>query len=316
VKLSIIVVNYNSWPDVLLQANSFHSSNKTDGMELVVVDNASTAVVPTNRSNDARIKWLDLAENGGFAAGVNAGVRAAAGEWLLLLNPDVTLEAETLAQVMQLINLYNSQKDIGVIGVKLTNPDGGIQASAGPFPSFHRIFKEAFMAADRRRYAHLDPEKCQQVDWVTGAFMLIRRDVFEAVGGFCEDYFLYFEETDFCHQVRKIGFHTVYDPSISVCHRHPLQNRATPPIIRIYTRHSRMLFFQRNRPRWESISMIAMVYLEAQLRSLLSLIRGDHAYRHAWSCIVDICKLFAAKNPPLGISVRKKAEMSLKTTAP
>lgn len=315
-KLSIIVVNYNSWPDVLSQATSFQSPQLQDDMELVVVDNASTAAAPAKRPNDANIKWLDLVENGGFAAGVNAGARVANGKWLLLLNPDVTLEEETLSQLMQLIARYDSQKEVAVIGSKLTNPDGSTQASAGPFPSFGRIFKEIFMSAQKRRYSNLNPERRQQVDWVTGAFMLIRKDVFDELGGFCDDYFLYFEETDFCYQVRAAGHTVIFDPTISVCHRHPLQNRSTPPIIRIYTRHSRMLFFERNRPLWESFSMMAMVYCEALLRSILALIRGDKGYRYAWLCITDMCKMFAAKNPPLGISVRLMAEKSLKITAP
>ena len=315
-KLSIIVVNYNSWPDVLLQATSFQSAHQEGEMELLVVDNASTAAATSKKPIDTSIKWLDLPENGGFAAGVNAGARVAQGKWLLLLNPDVTLETETLSQVMRLLDSYDSKKQVAVIGTKLTNPDGSIQASAGPFPSFSRIFKEVFMSSNKRRYSDMNPEKSQQVDWVTGAFMLIRKDVFEAVGGFCEDYFLYFEETDFCHKVQAGGYQTSYDPSMSVCHRHPLQNRSTPPIIRVYTRHSRMLFFQRNRPRWESLSMTAMVYCEALFRSVIALIRGNRTYRYAWLCIMDMCKMFGEKKPPLGISVRHKAEKSLRMTTP
>lgn len=315
VKLSIIIVNYNSWPDVLLQARAFLSSNKNGEAELVVVDNASAKDKPLNRPVDACIKWMDLAENGGFASGVNAGARASTGEWLLLLNPDVTLESDTLTKVLHLIDRYHAQQEIGIIGIKLLNPNGSIQASAGPFPSINRIFKEVWMSSDKRRYSSLDSEKNHRVDWVTGAFMLIRSNVFEAVGGFCDDYFLYFEETDFCYQARKKGYQTVYDSSISVCHQHPLQNRSTPPVIRIYTRHSRMLFFQRNRPEWESIIMNALVYVEALLRSLFSRVRRDHDYSSAWSCIAEISKRFWTKNPPMGTSVRKMAEDSLKSTA-
>ncbi len=307
-KLSIIIVNYNSWEDTFeLVRQAVASKPVNEGScEILVVDNQSTTSPSSPKVEHHALQWISRSENGGFSAGVNEGARHATGDWLLLLNPDIKLEQNTLDKALQLANKYNDHDDqkVGVVGCQLFNSDGSHQPSVGVFPSFSRITKELFMPKDRRRYENIDPAAATKCDWVTGAFMMIRKKAFADVNGFDEEYFLYFEETDFCLRAAQEGWICLYDPSVQVCHQNPLQNRSTPPHIRAYTRHSRMLYFEKNRPRWEGKLMALAIWIESVIRGLLCLLGRNRAYSQAWSSIRYMASTFINGRFPVGTTVR------------
>ncbi|MFM7079446.1 MAG: glycosyltransferase family 2 protein [Bacteroidota bacterium] len=307
-KLSAIIVNYNSWGDTIELVNQALASKVViDGScELLIVDNQSTISPPVDRSTHHALQWIDRSENGGFSAGVNEGAKHATGDWLLLLNPDIKLKPDNLEKALQLATHYDEHTDqkIGVLGCELLNGDGSHQPSVGSFPSFSRIAKELFMPQNRRRYDSLDPSAPRNCDWVTGAFMLIRKKTFVDVNGFDEQYFLYFEETDFCLRAARAGWICRYDPSLQVCHQNPLQNRSTPPHIRVYTRHSRMLYFEKNRPRWEGKLMASAIWIESLFRELLNRLRGNFPYANAWNAIRSLAMAFLIGHFPVGTKVR------------
>jgi GT2 family glycosyltransferase len=141
--------------------------------------------------------------------------------------------------------------------------------------------------------------------------MLIRKNAFTSVGGFSEDFFLYFEETDFCLRLSDAGWVCMYDPSLSVCHGNPLQNRETPAHIRVYTRHSRMLYFKRNRPAYESFLMNIALFLEAIIRITINRFSGDWNQVLAWNLIMQLAVGFIKGSYPKGTSVRRLVSDSL-----
>ena len=104
--LSVVIVNYDTWPDVLSQVEVLARSSEIQNgtAEVIVVDNDSPSGLPPGRPCVQGIEWVDREENGGFAAGVNAGWRRSRGEWVLLLNPDVVIKDDLLSHVLALLD--------------------------------------------------------------------------------------------------------------------------------------------------------------------------------------------------------------------
>ena len=123
-RISIVIVNYNSWTDVLNQVQRIIASPSflNHQAEVVVVDNNSSQPAPTVRPLTNHLIWADLKTNGGFSAGVNEGVRRSKGDWILVLNPDAELQQNTIDQVVGMADDYdafnrkNSEHKIGKIG--------------------------------------------------------------------------------------------------------------------------------------------------------------------------------------------------------
>ena len=222
--------------------------------QIVVVDNASRGPVPSALLNPpSGLRLVVRPHNGGFAAGVNTGWRLARSPWLLVLNPDVDVAGGFLGQVF---GATQSTKPIptgppGIIGFGLHNPDGSPQGSVGVFPSLARTIREQFIPRSRRKYQAGWRIRSGPVDWVTGACMLVNSAMIAELGGMDEDFFLYHEEVAFSRAARRLGWRVEYDASVSVVHRHPLQNRAISPKMRIITRHSKLLYFLKHLPRWQ-----------------------------------------------------------------
>jgi len=202
------------------------------GLRVVVVDNASgdesvptiSAAIRDNGWTWAELRPLD--KNGGFAFGNNAAIRCLlAGpsppDYIWLLNPD-TLVRPGAATV--LINFLESRPDVGIAGGRLEFPDGTPQTSAFRFPTLLGVVEEAirigYVSRVLARYRIPPPprSKPHSTDWVNGASLMVRRAVFETVGLMDDSYFLYFEETDFCRQVKRAGWPIWHVPASRVVH--------------------------------------------------------------------------------------------------
>lgn len=194
----------------------------------VVVDNASrdgTADAVAERCPTVRV--LRRASNGGFAAGVNDGMAALAEhDVICLLNPDaVVLDSGILAAA----EFLRSRTDVGVLGARIVNRDGTVQASARRFPGFRTaLFNRhslttRFLPGNRFSREYLMSEwahdDTREVDWVSGAFMLIHRRAIEAVGVLDCGYFFGIEDVDYCRRVRDAGLNVMYFPAASAEHR-------------------------------------------------------------------------------------------------
>src|SRR5262249_53893219 len=153
---------------------------------------------------------------------------AAQSPWLLVLNPDVEIARGFLNQVFARLEQYETDPGgpPGIVGFGLLNPDSSPQGSVGVFPSLTRSLWEQFLPRSRRKYQPGWRVQPGPVDWVTGACMLASREMMATLGGMDEDFFLYYEEVAFCWAAHQRGWRVEYDPSVSVVHRHPLQNRA------------------------------------------------------------------------------------------
>src|SRR5918999_2209188 len=216
--VSVVVVTLNSiaYLERCLESVSGH--------ELVVVDHGSTdgtLEVVRERFPGAR---LIEQENRGFGAGMNRGMRAAGGRYLLLLNADAWVLRDG---VERLQSVADEHPEAAVIGPRLLNPDGSLQPSVRGFPTLWRLATEYFFLrklAPRSRLfnaffgAGFDHRTTRDAEWLGAACLLVRREAVDEVGFFDEDYFLFSEEVDWCHRFWEAGWKVLFYPGAEVVH--------------------------------------------------------------------------------------------------
>jgi N-acetylglucosaminyl-diphospho-decaprenol L-rhamnosyltransferase len=313
-RLTVIIVNYNGWPDVLRLVNTLRLEPefRSGQVQIVVVDNASQGQVPLELFDSPHhgLRLLKRAENGGFAAGVNTGWRAAQSPWLLVLNPDVEIEAGLIGQVFERLERYDLRpsRSPGIVGFGLRNPDRSPQGSVGVFPSLARTIREQFIPRSRRKYQAGWRIRAGAVDWVTGACMLVNGSMIADLGGMDEDFFLYYEEVAFSKAARDRGWSVEFDPGVTVIHRHPLQNRAVSSKMRVITRHSKLLYFRKHLPRWQFFGLSWVVTTESAIRGRWAAIVGRDEELRAWRVIGGLAQRFRAGDVPTGRAVLLLAE--------
>jgi GT2 family glycosyltransferase len=317
-RLTIIIVNHDSWPDVLrLSASLTSQSECTSGQcQIVIVDNASAGPVPAALSGiRPGQRVIARPENGGFAAGVNAGWHFARSPWLLVLNPDVEVARGFLAQVFERLEHFDTAANgpPGIVGFGLRNPDGSPQGSVGAFPTLAGTIREQFIPRSRRKYQAAWRIRSGPVDWVTGACMLVNSEMLATLGGMDEDFFLYYEEVALSRSAWQQGWRVQYDASVTVVHQHPLQSRTISPKLRVITRHSKLLYFLKHLPRWQFQSLVAFVKLEAAIRGFWSRSLGRASDARAWQAIGQLARALGAGAGPRGREVLALAESAADT---
>lgn len=291
--VSVVIVNYNAWPDVLALVAALASSAEVEAglCEVVVVDNASDGPAPDELlapTIGVRLVFRD--ENGGFAVGVNAGWRRAKGRWLLLINPDVVADEGLLGRIVERVRRYEDdpQGAPGIVGFGLRNPDGTRQPSVGTFPNLGRTVWEQLIPRSRRKYQAVWRTRPGPVSWVTGACVIINGALLEFPGGLDEDFFLYYEEVALCRSARRQGWRVEYDPSVEVVHLRPLQNRPVTPRMRVITRHSKLLYFRKHLPRWQFLGLCVVVAAESRVLGALARACGRIEEARGWRTVARI----------------------------
>ncbi|HEX5141781.1 MAG TPA: glycosyltransferase family 2 protein, partial [Dehalococcoidia bacterium] len=163
--------------------------------------------------------------NAGFAVAVNIGERAATGDVIALLNPDSILTSDPFTAPAEFLR---SHPDVGVVGIKILDPDGGLQLSVRRFPGLQAALFNRYSLLTKlwpgnpwsSRYLMTDWHHDEQadVDWVSGACLLTTRAVIDRIGPLDEGYFWGFEDVDFCQRVHKAGLRVVYYPQSNIIH--------------------------------------------------------------------------------------------------
>jgi N-acetylglucosaminyl-diphospho-decaprenol L-rhamnosyltransferase len=220
--VSVVLVTYQSARDLAMCLGSLERAAGPHPLEVVVVDNASTdASVEIARGYGAKV--LENHVNQGLSRAINTGVAATGAPWLLIANPDTWLSPGSLRR---LLATATSDPRIGCVGPHLANPDGSDYPTGRRFPSLLMGAVHAAVAplwpdnpATRRYHmAEVDRSRPLDVDWVSGACILVRRQAFEEVGGFDPGYFMFFEEMDLCLRLHRLGWRVVFDPLAEVKH--------------------------------------------------------------------------------------------------
>jgi N-acetylglucosaminyl-diphospho-decaprenol L-rhamnosyltransferase len=250
--LSIIIVNWNV-KDLL--RNCLESLSNVDQSpssltaEIIVVDSASSDGSPEMvRQEFPQVQLIASDENLGYAGGNNTGVAAARGRYFFLLNPDTVVEPGALTRMVMYVD---SHPTVGALGPQLLWPDGTVQSSRRRFPTLGTLFWESTLLGQwfpnnrYARYYHLADRSADQpqvVDWVVGAAILIRRETWLQVGPIEQDFFMYFEETDWCRRSAVAGWETHYLPTAQIIH---YEGKSSEQVVT-----ARTLRFQRSKIRY------------------------------------------------------------------
>jgi len=245
--LSVIIVSYNSAAYLDWCLDSLDRYLDGVSSEVCVVDNTSTDGSPDRVRRRPHVQLVANAANRGFAAAVNQGLAATTGRFVLWLNPDSALLD---AGVRGLLDHLEAHPEVGIVGPRILDPDGSLQRSARAFPSYdwavghrHSLLTRLFPNNPySRRYllVDLDPANPRDVDWVSGACLLHRRDLVTRIGGLDEIFFMYCEDVDFCLRARQAGWTVHYHPGLQVVHQVAGSTR----------QRSRAMLVERHRSLW------------------------------------------------------------------
>ena len=222
-KLSVIILNYNVQHFLEICIESVLSATSTLDSEIIVVDNhSSDGSCNMVKKCFPQIKLIENTQNFGFPKGNNIGVAAATGEFICILNPDTIIAEDTFAQILE---PKNWQKNTGIIGCKLVDGTGNFlpESKRGlPTPSVALTKVLGLYKISRffgKYYAmHLKENQSGKVDILVGAFMVMKRDLYQKVGGFDENCFMYSDDIDLSYMVTKLGYQNQYFHETMVVH--------------------------------------------------------------------------------------------------
>lgn len=225
--VSVVIVSYRSRALLGECLDSVRASLVASGLagEVVVVENGSPdGTAELVREQYPWVRLVVNAENRGFAAAANQGMRLARGRVIVLLNPDTRVVGDALGRLVRFLERHPT---VGVAGPRLRFPDGRTQPSRRRFPTLLTGFLESTLVQDywranrvlaRYYVADRSEDELQEVDWLVGACLAIRREALRSVGLLDERFFLYSEEVEWFWRLRRAGWRVVYLPDAEVVH--------------------------------------------------------------------------------------------------
>lgn len=227
IKVSIIIINYNTFK---LTCNSIDSINRyTKGVkfEIIVIDNASSEIDPSEFTKlFPDIRLIMNSSNVGFSKAINQGIKLASGELILLLNSDTLLQNDAVSITAEFLI---SHSEYGAASSKLTYPNGNIQHCCQKFPSvmlkflessrLHKLMSPA-LRASLFQGAYFDHLSFSEPDWIWGTFFMFPKKILKLMKNsqLNEDYFMYIEDMQWCFDIRKEGYKIAYLPQAHILH--------------------------------------------------------------------------------------------------
>lgn len=225
-QISIVIISYNVKEFLQQSILSLKKSCHNITHEIIVVDNNSIdGSDKILASKFPEVKLIKNYDNKGFAKACNQGLEISTGKYMLLLNPDTMLQEDTIPKM---IEFFETHPDAGAAGCKILNADGTLQLSCRrsiPTPGvaipkiigLNRLFPKSKLFS-KYNLTYEDPDKQIEVEALSGAFMMFRKEVYEQIGGLDEDYFMYGEDLDYCYQIGKAGWKIYYTPTTKIIH--------------------------------------------------------------------------------------------------
>ena len=229
--IDAVIVNFNAGEHLLACVRSLRAEGV---VSITVADNASAdGSVEALEAADPDVRVVRTGSNLGMGQGNNRGAAGLTGELLLIVNPDVVVAPGALAT---LADALLADETVGIAGPRIENPDGTRYPSARRFPSLVDATGHAVLGLVwprnpfTRRYRQDDwePEAASDVDWVSGACFLIRRSLWDELGGFDRRYFMYMEDVDICWRAWRHGRRVRFEPGASVMHVQGVSTDQTP----------------------------------------------------------------------------------------
>lgn len=282
--VSVILVTFNGWEFTHRCLERLFSEPFDGGLEVVIVDNASSDGTPDKlRSTFPQVRLVESGYNAGFGTACNLGFDVARGEFCVLLNNDALLESGQLAA------LLDSYRELGLSGIytaRVVDENGCEEASCFRDISANDLLRDTVLlmstALKRHTYAlsSVDDEALA-IEACSGAFWLCPRGLWEKVGGFDEQFFMYYEDIDLCRRARSLGYGCYVNTRISI--RHDCGGSSTGNINRLRTvDRSQRLFYRKHYGRTGAFKARLYQVLRSAPRTLVHGLLGfDEHHRRA-----------------------------------
>jgi GT2 family glycosyltransferase len=281
--VSVVIVNFNA-RGYLADAVESVLAQTGVSVEIIVVDNKSTddsLGLLRSRIGDPRVRILELDRNYGFAQGCNRGLAAANGNMILFLNPDCRMRAGSLSRLRWMLD---GRPDAGMAGPLILNPDGSEQRGCRrDIPNPWQIFCVAFGLPRLmprhprfRHYAHSGvalPDRPTEVPAISGACMLVRRSAIDAVGRLDGEYFLHFEDLDWCLRFDRVGLKILFVPSAVVEHTQGICSASRPLRTEAAKHRSLVRFMRKHFTAYYPSSFMAVVSMLVAIRFFMVALR-------------------------------------------
>jgi N-acetylglucosaminyl-diphospho-decaprenol L-rhamnosyltransferase len=281
-EFDVVVVNWNTGGYLADSLCSVYQAQRSAQLgRVIVVDNASL-----DNSLERAAEWLDRpasrllrnAENRGFGTACNQAAREGSAPLIVFLNPDARVLDGAIDRVVAFLGSPGG-RTVGICGGRVLDGSGRPTIAGGPFPSLrllfgqvtglHRLFPTVFPA---RHVTAL--EESGTVDHVIGAFLVVRRDLFDQLGGFDERYFMYYEEVDLCLRARRLGWLTYHLADAEVLHVGNVSSDQVRPARLFYSLRSRRLYARQHWGRMQNVLLTAQTFtLELGARMLTETVR-------------------------------------------
>lgn len=291
VDLTIIIINWNSRDFLRECLASIEQNPPRFSFEVIVIDNASfDGSAEVVQREFPGVRYIQSADNLGFSRGNNAAALAATGRILLFLNPDTKILGNALEAMTECLD---SRQDAGIIGCRILNSDGSVQTTAvQAFPTLLNqmldtdVLRKWFPRSRLWGTAALfsrgsDPAV---VDTISGACLMIRKDVFEQIGGFSTNYFMYSEDVDICRKAHLAGWKAYYLPTASIVHYNGQSTKKKPSYFpNLLQQESRFIYFSKMRGRLYAycfrVSRIPIAIIRMAMIGLLMAVSFDSGRR-------------------------------------
>ena len=257
---------------------SLSQNDSTKNVSILVVDNSMNLESTQDTSN---IKIIRPQKNLGFGSGCNLGAAQGKAPYILFLNPDLVFQPGNIDQLIAYLKSGKLPDNTGIIGIQLLNPDGSIQKNIARFPEFKDLFPR-MLGLDRlfpkyfkpHYIKNMDYSQNQFVDQVPGAFFLVKRTVFEKLGGFDERFFMYYEDVDLSYRACSAGWRTYYLADIAVKHIGGGTTASIQGRRLFYSLRSRIIYVGIHFGSMKAgLVILAILLLEFPVRIILSLLR-------------------------------------------
>jgi N-acetylglucosaminyl-diphospho-decaprenol L-rhamnosyltransferase len=272
-----VVVNWNAGAHLATCARTLVDGGAG---EIIVVDNGSTddSLALLEAAGLDRVRVVRTDRNLGYGAGINHGAALAGPGDILVCNPDLLLEDTCIGALLKRLE---AEPDLGIAAPRLHNVDGSTYVSGRPFPSLRDAFGHAFVGLVwagnpwSRRYLQTgwDRDEPADVDWASGALLLVRRETFEALGGFDERFFMFMEDVDLCWRAREAGWRVGVEPAAVAVHVVGASRAARP--YRMIVAHHRSLW-RWSSLRWQGWPRVGLPLVAAALTLRAALVSLGH----------------------------------------
>lgn len=265
--LSIITLNYKQAELTINYLKSLyaHFSNEfnNNSIEIIIIDNASgDGSVDLLKNYISKEKYKNIfihknSENSGFAKGCNYGAKHAGGKYLLFLNNDTIVQDKS---ILNMVNYLDQHNEITILGGALKGVNGSPQISAG---KFYTPFNVLLLLLGFQKFGLTDknPAKISEVDWVKGALFMIKKEIFEKLGGFDKNIFMYAEDMELCYRAKKAGLKTFFYPYTNITHKDQGSSNRTFAIINIYK--NLLYFYKKHRKPFEYLFIKLLLTVKA-----------------------------------------------------